>query len=297
MKRSGGTAGRPLAHLTITQLEALVATSRDKPDELRLVLAELGHRKSKRAGALRDLVRRRLDSQAMLKNAVAPPVPVPTAAKVAPPTPTKPSKPNTPATLAPSASSFKIESMLVDTSAEIERYATFDHKTRRFIAYALSFTTPWPGAIGGLHEGPNAPLPFAVSEAEAAERAEAYAGLGALRAANVKGGRGQAMRREAFGILLAMAKVDLKWKRLIKQDQFIFCYERLAGHMWRQLLVPCWGEAVRQRKNPGATQLPLDRRLIDDAAIPKSLENDPAPKFYPHLSDADAIGLPLLGML
>jgi ATP:corrinoid adenosyltransferase len=63
MKRSGGTAGRPLGHLAITQLEALVSTSRDKPDELHLVLAELGHRKSKRATELRDLVTRLLDER------------------------------------------------------------------------------------------------------------------------------------------------------------------------------------------------------------------------------------------
>jgi hypothetical protein len=190
-----------------------------------------------------------------------------------------------------------LDSLTVDATAEMERFAAFDHPTRRFIAYALSFATPWPGAIGGLNEGPNAPQPFAVTDAEALERAEAYAGLGRLRAANVKGERGQAMRRQDFGTLLAMAKVDLKWKRLTTQAHFIFCYERLAGHLWRQLLVPCWMEAVRQRKKPGATQLPLDRRLIDDSRIPKSLENDPAPKFYPALSDADAIGLPLLGLL
>ncbi len=191
----------------------------------------------------------------------------------------------------------KLETLLVDAIAEIERFASFDHPTRRFIAYALSFSTPWPGAIGGLHDSGNAPLAFAVPAAEAHDRAAAYAGLGRLRAANTTGAKGQALRRQEFGAMLAMAKVDLKWKRLTKQDHFIFCYERLAGHFWRQLLVPCWMEAVAQRKKKGPTQLPLDRRLIEDATIPTALDNDPAPKFYPTLADADAIGLPLLGML
>jgi hypothetical protein len=191
----------------------------------------------------------------------------------------------------------KLETLMVDVSTEIVRYANFNHPTRRFIAHALSFSTPWPGAIGGLHDSDNAPLPFVVSAGEARERAEAYAGLGQLRAANAKGPKGQRLRRLGFGAMLTMAVVDLKWKRLTRQDQFIFCYERLAGHMWRQLLIPCWMEATRQRKRKGPTQLPLDYRLVDDAAIPTLLIDDAAPKFYPTLADADAFDVPLLGLL
>jgi hypothetical protein len=194
-------------------------------------------------------------------------------------------------------SKFAIESMSVDAVQEMALFASFDHPVRRFIAHSLSFLTPWPGAIGGLNEPPNSPLPFQQSDEEAKERAGAYADAGQLRAANHYGTKGQAMRRQSFGIMLSMANIDLKWKRLTKQEHFIFCYERLAGHMWRQLLVPCWNEAVRQRLKKGPTQLPLDRRLIEDAAVPNSLERDPPPLFYPTLADADAIGMPLLGML
>ena len=125
----------------------------------------------------------------------------------------------------------------------------------------------------------------------------AYTDAGQLRAANHYGERGQAMRREGFAILLTMAKVDLKWKRLKKREHFIFCYERLAGHFWRQLLPACWKEATLQRSKKGPTQLPLDRRLIDNSAVPNSLERDPAPKFYPALSDADAFDAPLLSLI
>lgn len=58
MKRSGGVAGRPMGHLSIVDLEALVAKANGNWDELTLVLAELGHRKTKRANELRDLTAR-----------------------------------------------------------------------------------------------------------------------------------------------------------------------------------------------------------------------------------------------
>jgi hypothetical protein len=61
MKRSGGDAGRPLGHLTVPDLEILVSQSQGQSDELKLVLSELGHRKSKRAGELAGLVTRLLD--------------------------------------------------------------------------------------------------------------------------------------------------------------------------------------------------------------------------------------------
>lgn len=190
-----------------------------------------------------------------------------------------------------------LEAITVDAKQEIELYASFDLATRRFIAHALAFLPAWPGAIGDLHEPLNPPLPFQCEAAEAQERAAAYAEAGKLRASNHYGEKGQALRRENFGILLTMAKVDLKWKRLTKQEHFIFCYERLAGHMWRELLIPCWIEAVFQRRKKGPTQLPLDRRLIDNAAVPNRLERDPAPKFYPTLADAEAFDTPMFGLL
>lgn len=100
-----------------------------------------------------------------------------------------------------------------------------------------------------------------------------------------------------FGDLLGMAKIDLRWKRLVALPPFIFCYERLAGPAWRQLLVPCWNEAKLQRGQRGPAQLPLDVRLREDATIPRALENDPDPTFYPTLADADAFESPLLAGL
>lgn len=58
MKRSGGTAGRPMGHLSIEALEAHTRASEHDPVELTLVLAELGYRKTKRALELKDLVAR-----------------------------------------------------------------------------------------------------------------------------------------------------------------------------------------------------------------------------------------------
>lgn len=66
MKRSGGVAGRPMAHLAITDLEVTVTSSGADKDELILVLAELGYRKSRRAMQLRDLVKRMLDERERL---------------------------------------------------------------------------------------------------------------------------------------------------------------------------------------------------------------------------------------
>lgn len=66
MQRSGGKAGRPMAHLSIAALEATVSNAGGEIDELRLALAELGHRKTKRAAELRDLVIRLLDEREKL---------------------------------------------------------------------------------------------------------------------------------------------------------------------------------------------------------------------------------------
>jgi uncharacterized coiled-coil protein SlyX len=63
MKRSGGIAGRPMGHMTIEQLEAVVSGAAGSVDELQLVYAELGHRKTKRAEELRALVLRLLDTE------------------------------------------------------------------------------------------------------------------------------------------------------------------------------------------------------------------------------------------
>ena len=58
MKRSDGTAGRPMGHLSIDALEAHTRASESDHIELTLVLAELGYRKTKRALELKDLVAR-----------------------------------------------------------------------------------------------------------------------------------------------------------------------------------------------------------------------------------------------
>jgi hypothetical protein len=186
----------------------------------------------------------------------------------------------------------------LDAAIEIERFASFDHPTRRFIAYAMTFVPHLldyignPPAVGG-----NPPAPFAVSAEEQAERAAAYAAIPKLRDCRAKGAEGQRLRRQHFGDLLAMAKVDLRWKRLTGRPALIFCYERLVGAEWRELLIPLWKESALQRRKRGPVQLPLDRRLRDDASVPNLLEDDTPPMFYPSMADADAIGAPLLAGL
>lgn len=190
-----------------------------------------------------------------------------------------------------------LDSIATNTVQEIERFAGFDHPTRRFIAYAMYFV---PGLVPPLDTQEltgNQPVPFIVPDAERLERLHAYKGLFELRACTAKGRDGRRQRRLAFGGLLGMARVDLRWKRLKGLPQFIFCYERLVGPAWRQLLVPCWNEAVFQRRSKGAVQLPLDRRLREDEAVPHLLEDDDPPRFFPTLADADRIGLPLFGCL
>ena len=192
-------------------------------------------------------------------------------------------------------SKWRLDGAPVDAAIEIECFAAFDHPTRRFIAYAIGFVPELAAFIGDqlTHAG-NAPAPFLVSEQERTERAEAYLAIPLLRSCRLKGAEGQRQRRQHFGALLGMAKVDLRWKRLTDTPQFIFCYERLVGAGWRQLLVPCWIEAAHQRRKKGGVQLPLDRRLKDDASVPRSLENDRPPMFYPSMADADALGAPLI---
>lgn len=57
MERSGGEAGRPFRHYTIQELEAEVRKVRQLND-VKALRAELGHRKSKRAAELDDLLTR-----------------------------------------------------------------------------------------------------------------------------------------------------------------------------------------------------------------------------------------------
>ena len=180
---------------------------------------------------------------------------------------------------------------------EIERFASFDHATRRFIAYAMYFV---PGLVPPLWEqevSGNQPIPFVVPDKERQERLAAYASLRRLRDCTATGREGQRQRRLLFGDLLGMALVDLRWKRLTSLSSFMFCYERLVGPSWRQLLGPCWKEAVHQRKRNAPVQLPLDPRLRDDVAVPHLLEHDEPPIYFPTLADADRIGAPLFGHL
>jgi hypothetical protein len=194
--------------------------------------------------------------------------------------------------------SHSIDALAIDPTIEIERFARLDHPTRRFIAYVLADLPELAARMGdNVGIAGNPPAPFVVSADEAAERAEAYTALAAVRACTAIGAEGQRQRREHFGDLLAMAKVDVRWKRLIDLPAFIFCYERLAGPAWRQLLASCWTEARLQRGQRGKAQLPLDRRLVDDAAVPRSLEEDQAPTYYPTMADADAMANPLLAGL
>lgn len=60
MKRSGGKAGRPMGQRSIQELEEHAASAEGEVDELLLIFAELGHRKSKRAAELKSLVDRLL---------------------------------------------------------------------------------------------------------------------------------------------------------------------------------------------------------------------------------------------
>lgn len=61
MKRGGGEAGRPFRHFSIEQLEAEVRKVKEL-NELKALRAELGHRKSKRAAELDDLLVRLIRS-------------------------------------------------------------------------------------------------------------------------------------------------------------------------------------------------------------------------------------------
>ena len=57
MERSGGSAGRPFGRYSIKELEAEVKKVRELND-IKALRAELGHRNSKRAAELDDLLAR-----------------------------------------------------------------------------------------------------------------------------------------------------------------------------------------------------------------------------------------------
>jgi hypothetical protein len=192
---------------------------------------------------------------------------------------------------------FTFDGLAGNAALEIERFAAFDHPTRRFIAYTMYFVPSVVAPIWEQELTGNQPPPYVVSDREQEERRGAYSPLHRLRACTATGGEGQRARRLLFGDLLGMALVDLRWKRLTAMPQFLFCYERLVGPAWRQMLAPCWKEAVHQRRRKGPVQLPLDPRLREDAAVPYLLEHDDPPTYFPTLADADRIGLPLLGSL
>ena len=190
---------------------------------------------------------------------------------------------------------WRLDGAPVTAAIEIERFSGFDHATRRFIAYALSLNPELAAYVGNPPTvADNAPAPFLISLEEEDERRAAYAAIPEIRACCATGVLGQRLRRQHFAELLAIAKVDLKWKRLRTRAALIFCYERLVGAEWRELLIPCWKEAVFQRRKRGPVQLPLDYRLRDDSAVPNMLEDDQPPVFYPSMADADSFESPLL---
>ena len=194
---------------------------------------------------------------------------------------------------------WRIDGAPVDAAIEIERFASFDYQTRRFVAFAIAQVPELVAFVGEhpTHAG-NRPASFDISDQERDERARAYSAISGLRSCREKGVIGQQQRRMQFGALLQMAIVDLRWKRLTTLSAFVFCYERLLGGQWRELLPLCWNEAsVQRRKKRGPLQLQLVSQLKDDQSVPNLLEDDRPPMFYPSMADADAIGSPLLAGL
>lgn len=192
----------------------------------------------------------------------------------------------------------RLDGATVNAAIEIEQYGRFDYETRRFIAHALSLVPSVSEFVGNPPtHGDNSPASFNVSDAERDERTTAYAAVPTLRSEEARGAASRSFRRNHFADLLSMAQIDLRWKRLTTPAAFIFCYERLVGHPWRELLPLCWKEAALHRRKRLAAQLPLDGRLRDDEAVPTLLDNDLPPIFYPTLADADAFGAPLLSRL
>lgn len=191
---------------------------------------------------------------------------------------------------------------------EVQRYAAFDLQTRRFIAYAIGLV-PELRLIVNREEGVagNEPLPFLVDAVEAAEREEAYQLFKDVRAADRRDDMGRQQREGVFNLLLAPARVDVRYGRIKSLSAFIFLYERLAGPSWRQLLPLAWEDAYAKRRQRlpmpqfSATpplQLSLGQQLVNDLTAKDQLQNDAAPWFFPSLADAEkAGGAPLLSML
>lgn len=179
---------------------------------------------------------------------------------------------------------------MADMATEVERFASFDLPTRRFIAYAIALVPELRALINQseLHAG-NAALPFEIPLAEAKSRTAAYVLLPEIRACSGYGAEGQRQRRMAFGALLEIAFVDVRARRLTSLAAMLFCYERIAGPYWRELIPLCWKEAALQRRRRGQSRVmpPLDARLRDDEAVPDRLREEPAPWFFPSLADAD----------
>lgn len=63
-----------MGHYSIDQLEAHTAENKSENDELQLVLAELGHRRTPRARDLKDLVARMIDKNRRAKIAAIGPL-------------------------------------------------------------------------------------------------------------------------------------------------------------------------------------------------------------------------------
>lgn len=187
----------------------------------------------------------------------------------------------------------------LDINEEIERFASFDLPTRRFIAHAI-WQVPELRPLVSENVGPggNVPAPFDVGEAEARARDKAYANFAALRACAGRGKEGRPQRRQNFGLLLEPAWVDVHYRRIRSYPAFFFCYERLAGPAWRELFLLCLREAAIHRRRKSPPQTPLDYRLRDDNSVPDRLRDEPAPWYFPSMADADAIGeAPLLAGL
>jgi hypothetical protein len=74
IKRGGGKAGRPMGTWSIDLLEKHVRDNKADDDELQLVLAELGYRRTQRALDLRALVLRLIDKNHRAKIAAIGPL-------------------------------------------------------------------------------------------------------------------------------------------------------------------------------------------------------------------------------
>lgn len=65
IRRGGGKAGRPMGTWSIDMLEKHVRANKADDDELQLVMAELGYRRTQRAMELKALVSRLIDDRTL----------------------------------------------------------------------------------------------------------------------------------------------------------------------------------------------------------------------------------------